>query len=322
MSLLSNVSAAERERGRDQAGLQRRLRKLQQVFAIDSLRAERLGRGDVVTYYEQCHDAYRKYHSAEGAVHMALNGGGSFDPDGFYGQLRLLEQRWAGKPPAAVLELAFGQGFNIAHLAARHPACRFAGLDLTPAHGAIARKRVAAQGLGNVELRLGDFHALPYADASFDELYCIEAFCYASDASRALAEAARVLRPGGCLTLFDGYLPCAPGELAEPEALAVELVAKGMAIEGLQVVDELLAQATAVGLQTVVLSSLDQDVMPSLQRLERTTSAVIRWPWLGKRALARRPAARSRNVLAGYLMRTTVSLGLIGYRHIVLQKQP
>jgi hypothetical protein len=57
-----------------------------------------------------------------------------------------------------------------------------------------------------------------------------------------------------------------------------------------------------------------------LQRLERITGAIIRWPWLGRRALARRPAARSRNVLAGCLMRSAVSLGLISYRQIVLQK--
>jgi ubiquinone/menaquinone biosynthesis C-methylase UbiE len=315
----STVSPAERE----QAGLVRRLRKLERVFRIDEIRADALGAPEVVAYYENCHDAYRKYHSAEGAVHMALNDGDRFDPEGFYGQLRRMEHDWAqaASPPADVLELAFGQGFNLAWLAQRHPACRFAGIDLTPAHARIAQERVRRTALGNVALTLGDFHHLPYADATFDQIFCIEAFCYATDLPRALGEVARVLRPGGCFTLFDGYLPRPPAQLTADEGLAVELVAKGMAIEGLQVLGELQAAAQAAGLQTASLAALDDQVMPSLRKLERITGAIIRFPWLGRRALARRHPARGRNVLAGYLMRSTVQLGLIGYRQLVLRKE-
>ena len=290
------------------------------MFDIDHIQRQPLDATSVVQYYEDCHDAYRKYHSAEGAVHMALNDGDRFDADGFFGQLRRMERGWQ-RPPEAVLELAFGQGFNLGYLAARHPACQFHGIDLTPAHLRIASQRVGRAGLGNVSLVQGDFHHLPYADGSFDELFCIEAFCYATDVARALAEAARVLRPGGALTLFDGYLPRPSVQLQPDEALAVELVAKGMAIDGLQVLDELVAAAARAGLVCRVRQTLDREVMPSLCKLERVTGAVIRFPWLGRRALARRSPMRGRNILAGYLMRSTVALGLIGYRHIVLCKE-
>ena len=173
----------------------------------------------------------------------------------------------------------------------------------------------------NTALRLGDFHHLPYADASFDQLFCIEAFCYADDLPQALAEVARVLRPGGCFTLFDGYLTRPATQMDTEEALAVDLLAKGTAINALQVVDELLALAATLGLRTARVEALDDAVMPSLHKLQRLTGAVIRWPWLGRRALARRSPMRGRNVLAGYLMKSTVQLGLIGYRHIVLQKE-
>ena len=62
--------------------------------------------------------------------------------------------------------------------------------------------------------------------------------------------------------------------------------------------------------------------MPNLRRLERLTGAVIRVPWLGRRALARRSPMRGRNVLAGFLMRTAVAMGFLGYRQIELQKGP
>lgn len=315
MPWFDTLSAAKDRR----AGLVRRLRKLGRVFPVGAIQAEPLPAAQVVAYYEQCHDAYRKYHSAEGAVHMALNDGDRFDPDGFYGQLRRMERGWA-EPPAEVLELAFGQGFNLAYLAARHPACRLAGIDLTPAHLQIASERVRREGLPNVQLTQGDFHQLPYADARFDHAFCIEAFCYATDLRQALGEVARVLRPGGSFTLFDGYLTRPPTQMDADEALAVDLVAKGMAIDALQVLDELLPVAAAAGLHAETVDALDAEVMPSLRQLERITGAVIRLPWLGRLALARRPPMRGRNVLAGYLMRTTVALGLIGYRQVVLRK--
>lgn len=308
--MLGTVSAAE---------LSRRLRRLERVFDVAAIRRQPLLAEQVAAYYDHCHDAYRKYHSREGAVHMALNDGDRFDADGFYGQLRRIEGRWSPQAPKQVLELGFGQGFNLGYLAPRHAGCSFAGIDLTGAHVAIAGRRLG--GVDNVQLARGDFHQLPFADAAFDELYCIESFCHAHDPARALAEAARVLRPGGRFTLFDGYLPRPASSLHADEALAVELVARGLAIEGLQVQDELVGAAARAGLQVQSVSALDRQVLPSLRRLERTTGAVIRWPWLGRRALARRHPARGRNVLAGYLMRSTVEMGLIGYREIVLVRQ-
>ena len=302
------------------ADLSRRLRKLERVFDLPALRAEVLAAPEVVEYYEHCHDAYRKYHSRAGAVHMALNDGDRFDPDGFFGQLRRMETGWT-ESPAALLELAFGQGFNLEYLAQRHPASAAHGIDLTPAHLNIARQRMQRSGLSQVQLIQGDFHQLPYADAQFDQVFCIEAFCYATDLPLAFSEVSRVLKPGGCFTLFDGYLPQPPEALAPDAALAVELVAKGMAIEGLQPLEPLMREARRVGLQLAAMTALDAEVMPSLHRLQRITGAVIRFPWLGRRALARRNRMRGRNVLAGYLMRNAVAMGLISYRHIVLRKE-
>jgi ubiquinone/menaquinone biosynthesis C-methylase UbiE len=306
-----------------QADLARRLKKLHRVFALDALRAQPLAGPEVVTYYEDCHDAYRKYHSADGAVHMALNDGDAFDADGFYGQARRMEASWASagqSTSADVLELAFGQGFNLEYLARRHPQCRLQGIDLTPTHVQMATQRLQRAGLERVRLAQGDFHHLPYADASFDHVFCVEAFCYVTDLRQAFAEVVRVLRPGGSLTLFDGYLPRPTQALQANEALALELVAKGMAFDAFPVLADFLAQAHNGGLQLTTNSTLDAQVMPNLRRLEKITGAVIRFSWLGKWALARRSPMRGRNVLAGYLMRNAVELGLVRYHHLVLSK--
>lgn len=94
-----------------------------------------------------------------------------------------------------VLELAIGKGRNLPYYPAE---IRLTGIDLSPAMLASARQR--AQALGRaVDLRLGDAQALDVPDASYDTVVCTLALCTIPDARRAVAEAVRVLRPGGRL---------------------------------------------------------------------------------------------------------------------------
>lgn len=301
-----------------QRDLSRRLRRLERFFDVPAIRAETLDPARVQDYYRECHDAYRKHHSKEGAVHMALNDDGRFDPSGFAGQMQRLEARWSNAPPQDVLELGPGQGYNLAWLAPRHPGVRFQGLDLSPDHLRIARDRLAAQ--GNVALHQGNLHALPQADASVDEVFAVEAFCYASDLPRAMAEVFRVLRPGGRFQLFDAYILRAMDEMDADGAAAVDLVGRGTAVQRWQVLGELLAEAERQGFVREAVVPLDDEVLPSLRRLERICGAIIRVPWLARRALARRSPERSRNVMTGYLLYSTVVMGLMCYRHLVLVK--
>jgi SAM-dependent methyltransferase len=301
------------------ADLRRRLDKLDRVFNFEKIRAESIGAGEVIAYYEECWSAFRKHHSREGAMHLALSPG-RFRPEGFNGQLERISAAWPKEPPHDVLEIGFGQGFNLAGLATRFPQVRFSGIDLTPTHHGLARSRLDRLGVKNVVIAEGDFHALPYDDATFDQVYAIEAFCHARDLKQALTEVARVLRPGGTFRLFDGYLARRAETFSAEEALAAELLAKGMALDSFQVVDDVVATGRAAGLESVAVVSLDAEVAPNLKRLERLTGAVIRFPWLGRRALARRSPMRGRNVISGYLMHATVAMGVTGYREILLKK--
>jgi SAM-dependent methyltransferase len=315
-------SGADRMDGGDRArrDLSRRLRRLARLFPLRDIVDERLDASVVQAYYRECHEAFRKHHSPEGAVHMAINEGGRFDPDGFAEHLRRIESRWAGDAPRDVLELGFGQGYNLCWLAQRHRSVRFQGIDLTPEHLTLAQARMAGAALNNVSLQQADMHALPQADQSIDEAFAIEAFCHAGDVPRALSEVRRVLRPGGRFTLFDGYQHEPLAALDADAALAVQLVARGTAVERWQVIGELLEQARDAGFELEAMHDLDRAVLPNLERLDRLIGTVIRFPWLARRALARRAQARSRNVLSGHLLYPTVAMGLLGYREIVLRR--
>ena len=62
-----------------------------------------------------------------------------------------------------------------------------------------ARTRLA--GVPNVRFLRGDVHAIPAADASFDHVLCLNVLTSVRTPGRAVTEIARVLRPGGAVTL-------------------------------------------------------------------------------------------------------------------------
>lgn len=66
-----------------------------------------------------------------------------------------------------------------------------------------ADRRLAGAGCGNVELRRGELEALPIEGESLDAVVLALALHHAAEPARVVAEAARVLRPGGRLLLLD-----------------------------------------------------------------------------------------------------------------------
>jgi ArsR family transcriptional regulator len=62
-----------------------------------------------------------------------------------------------------------------------------------------ARERLAER--SNVRFSLGDMHALPFSEASFDEVLMLNVLTYSDQPGLVISEAARVLRPGGRLAV-------------------------------------------------------------------------------------------------------------------------
>jgi ubiquinone/menaquinone biosynthesis C-methylase UbiE len=98
-----------------------------------------------------------------------------------------------------VLEVAVGTGRN---LPLYPPGVRLTGIDASPQMLALARQRAEAVGRA-VDLRDGDAQGLEFPDASFDTVVFTLALCSIPDDGLAVAEARRVLRPGGLLLLLE-----------------------------------------------------------------------------------------------------------------------
>jgi ubiquinone/menaquinone biosynthesis C-methylase UbiE len=109
------------------------------------------------------------------------------------------------RPGDVVLDVATGTG-NTA-LALAPLVQRVTGLDLTPEMLDQARRVAVERGITNVDWVLGDAQELPFPDATFDVWTARAAPHHFHDLAQALAEALRVLKPGGRAVVVDGSGP-------------------------------------------------------------------------------------------------------------------
>jgi ArsR family transcriptional regulator len=106
-------------------------------------------------------------------------------------------------PPGwTVADLGCGTGALTAALAPE--VARVVGVDRSADMLRSARRRTS--GLGNVDLRRGTLEDLPLGDASCDAALLVLSLGWVAEPARALAEAARVVRPGGRVALVDAVL--------------------------------------------------------------------------------------------------------------------
>jgi SAM-dependent methyltransferase len=106
------------------------------------------------------------------------------------------------RPGLSVLDVGCGPGTDLAAFAdAVGPRGAVLGVDSDPRMVAEATARLARR--ANVEIRLGDAHALPLDDDSVDRAHLERVVQHLDDPGRTVAELRRVVRPGGVVGLAE-----------------------------------------------------------------------------------------------------------------------
>jgi ArsR family transcriptional regulator len=105
------------------------------------------------------------------------------------------------EPGGRLLDIGTGTGRALELLAPRIDSG--IGIDASRAMLALARARLARAGLSHCTVRQGDMYRLPFSDGTFDIAVLQMVLHYAEDPTSVLAEAARILRPGGMLLLVE-----------------------------------------------------------------------------------------------------------------------
>ncbi|SMF62973.1 ArsR/SmtB family transcription factor [Allosphingosinicella indica] len=159
------------------------------------LAAVRADRAAAAQRYFESHardwDAIRSLHIAESEVEAAV------------------ARALADRPIGRLVDVGTGTGRMLA-LFGGDAECA-TGIDRSPEMLRLARAKLAETGLDSAELRQADMYALPLASGSADTVILHQVLHYAQQPDAAIAEAARLLRPGGRLLIVD----FAPHELEE-----------------------------------------------------------------------------------------------------------
>jgi SAM-dependent methyltransferase len=134
------------------------------------------------------------------------------EQDGFIRRLNL-------GPGKTLLDVASGAGGPALRIAAA-TGCGVTGIDVHDQAVATARTLASERGLSRVaRFECADAQQpLPFPDASFDAITCIDAINHLPDRPRVVGECARVLRPGGRLLFTDPVVITGPLTTAEIRA--------------------------------------------------------------------------------------------------------
>jgi SAM-dependent methyltransferase len=204
------------------------------------------------------------------------------------------------KPGEVVLDLGSGGGIDVL-LSARRvgPTGKAYGLDMTDDMLALARENQRKAGIENVEFLRGEIEHIPLPDNSVDVIISNCVINLSADKDRVLAEAFRVLKPGGRLAVSDVvvrgddvpaevrrsmelWIGCVAGALEENE-YRTKLANAGFA--GVEVEPTRIYRAAdarsflaSAGLDEALLSRIDGRFMSAFVRAQKPSAAACCGP--------------------------------------------
>ncbi|MGI8554212.1 MAG: class I SAM-dependent methyltransferase [Dehalococcoidia bacterium] len=154
-----------------------------------------------------------------------------------------------------VLDLGCGAGHTA--LALAPTAARVTAVDVTPEMLSVASELSRERGISNISFRHADVASLPFANGSFDLVTSRYSAHHYVDPEGALAEAARVLHPGGRILLVDSVAPEEPA--LDTLFNAIELLRDSSHVRNCRISEWSRLFATA-GFEVSVLFQMDLDL--------------------------------------------------------------
>lgn len=173
-----------------------------------------------------------------------------------------------------VLDAGCGVGETACWLA-EHRGADVIGINITETQLEAARERARDEGLTDrTEFRYDDFSELDTVpDDSVDVVWGFESICHATDKREVLAQARRVLRPGGTILVSDGFME--KRTLTPREEQLMETSLTGWAVPHLAHHEDFQADLADLGFEDVEFRDLSDKVLPSSKFLYWMATALL-----------------------------------------------
>lgn len=230
-----------------------------------------LAQNKIVSYYEQCHNAYRDAWNLD--HNLQLNLGlwkkGTKNLAQALKSLNLEVAAIAGlKEGHRVLDAGCGVG-GTAISFARTYHCKVEGITITP-HQVEKAKQNAKQAEVEqlTDFYLMDYHQTDFKDESFDLIIGIESICYADPKIDFLKEAYRLLKKGGKIVLAENLQ--AKESLTKEEHQSLYLNSfHGCAVNSLDTEQQYRENLNNLTFRNISCTDYSQLIRPSIKRLRR-----------------------------------------------------
>jgi tocopherol O-methyltransferase len=242
---------------------------------VDRVRSEPINLARVRAYYDQTWLDYRFFwfSSRNLAIHFGYWDATTRNHSAaLLAMNRVLADTVGIRAGDRVLDAGCGVGGSTIWLAAHHGA---EVVGITPVASQVARARAYARRRdldALVTFEQQDYLDTPYPDASFDVVWAQESVAHTEHKDAFLAEAFRLLRPGGRLIVVDFFRWRRPyAELDERQLLGT---LADWASPDLSTVDEFDAWTQQAGFVDITWRDITDNVRPSIKRLYKLAMAM------------------------------------------------
>ena len=216
-----------------------------------------------------------------------------------------------------VLDAGCGIGGSSLWLA-KNIGCNVTGISLSAKQVQTANDLAKNENLQSLAVfEQQDFTATKYAAESFDIIWAIESVCHASDKSKFINEAYRLLKKGGKLILADFFKQ---ENLAEKDAALIKQWANGWAIDDFATIENFTEHLKNAGFHHTNKEDATTKIIPSAKRLYRAYFPGVIGGFLYKLFNPKPTIYGKKNIDTAYLQYKALKQNLWTYNIVLSEK--
>jgi cyclopropane fatty-acyl-phospholipid synthase-like methyltransferase len=277
---------------------------------------------EIVTYYEECNNAYRDAWGMD--TNMQLNLGlWKAGTKNLAEALVHLNNEIAVlgkiKKEHKVLDAGCGVGGTAIHLA-KTIGCHVTGITLTPHQVETAKRNAEKHGVSHLtDFKLMNYMSTSFTDSQFDIITGLESICYAEPKIDFVKEAFRILKKGGKVVLAENLQ--GKDDLTKREYDELYTFAfHGCKVESLDTAKQYLDNLKKTGFDSYQCIDYTDLIRPSIKRLRRFFYPA--WAYNKFHRLIGKPFSETQeaNTKMCYYLQTSLSKGLWTYGLVVATK--